>query len=486
MPTLNKLDLEELQKSPPNEILEILNKFEGQIKSDLPKSREEDHVGVPIVDWLASQVLFVHEAWKFIKSQGYSDEAGLWILEMLSLPECIRRAKRKWQKKRLIEEALFKRNLRWRDILGCRKKSRVVETYQRNPDFNFFPRQLTPYISDIPCSRKWPNPWGYPRVVEITLQILSSTQSGGPLLPIQTGSSFSFFIQIFTNRGGLILDLPRDYKKNACIEMLKKWRDLLDHHISSLNNDSLPISYSEDQLKIVGLTGWGSPLFHNVRDTPALINAIQKLRNQLEKDMDRLESDKIRPSKRSAIMQKYFHVPQITWVVPVSTIPSDLSPGLLGMVLGAWLSEHYLLSRKGKRSIRRFIEQKILVMNPEMTVDKVRQLDRKLLKRLGQFNRPLRGRSIHSYLRYFSRQGELSKQWEILEGDMGHYKEDVKQIPFGTILKRIPKGERLRLAQRLGCNPKTISRHFRSYREERGFKNTLETWKRFKKKVCRK
>jgi len=448
---LNKKDLRELQKRSPNEILDILKKLEAQIKSKSPKSKEEDYVGVPVVDWLVSQVLFVRKAWRFLKVQVSSIEEALWLLEMLSLPECLRRTSRIWKKERLIEEALVKGNLRWRDVLRCRRKSDSVESYPRTPNFNFYPRQLTPYISSIPCSRKWPNPWGYPRVIEFSLQILSSTQKGGALVPIQRGASFSFFIEIFTNRSSLIFDLPRKYESGECIDQLNQWKDLLDRHISSLKKDSSQISSHEEQSKIVGLIGWGSPLFYNIRDTQSLYKACQKLRMQLEKDIARLQGGKIRPSQRSTILQKHFHVPHMTWFVPLRTIPSDLSPDFLAMVLGAWLSKHDMLSRKEKEGIKRFFERKILFRAPDLTTDKARMISEEAFNRLGQFNRPLQGKSIGAYFGLTFRRRHSQNPKETRWEDMDQFEETSNQTPLGTILKRIPKGERLRLAKRLGC-----------------------------------
>jgi hypothetical protein len=487
MTNRKEIELSDLQKKTPDEILAALKTLEDRVRSRLPEFKEEDRSGVPLVDWLVSQVLFVRNAWQFIKTDVHSDEEALWLLEMLSLPECLRRAKRNWQKKRLIEEALVHNNLRWRDVLGCRKKVATVERYPRTPDFNFHFRQLTPYGSKFYCPIKWPNPWGYPRLAEVMLQIRPGIYNGGPLSPIQAGSSISFFIQIFTNNGVLILDQPRTWDKKVCIEQLTVWKDLLDQHLSHLKKESAPHSpLKERDTSVVGLMGWGRALFPDVRDYHSLYQAVERLQDQLRADIERIKQGKAVQSRRARILQKYYAVPFITWFVQVRVLPFDLEPGMMAMVLGAWLSKIGMLSAREKRMVRNCAEQKIYFLNPKVDTDHARTLSSELVKRLGQFDRPLLGKSIHAYVWRFLRRGRFPNVIASLSESENYDEEDIESKRPLKITKRIPKGQRKRLAIRLGCHPKTVDRRYKEYCKKKKVTPCLVVWKNFSKNVLRK
>lgn len=494
-----QFDPADLREKSPEKAFESLDVLETQIRNKVSQLRSGDErsafpVGVPFVDWLVDQILFVSEAWTLLQAQGLPDGDALWLLEMLSLPECQRRARRKWQRKRLLQEALVKENLRWRDVLLNRRRGENVGYVPRQ--LQFHTRQLTPYGSAIRSPKRWPSPWKFP--LDLFLSIHSWPAGGGSTLqPLRSGSSLSFSIQLRTPVGTLLLDIPRDYNNEQCVKQLLYWRDQLDRCLARLEDGSLAVpSPGEGEKRFTGLLGWGRA-FAEAHDTESLRGVWRELRRDLNQDIERLSQRKLKRSKWAAIMQKHFAIPLAMSPKPKWVLPLDLQGVFLPMFIAVWMFMQGLLSIRQRRRVVTLIERELLLLDPEIEPQRAHSLVPEVIWRLGRFNRPLRGASVRYYLRLVLRRGRLSNREDIRERRAENFENEMetaigseKLLDLESIYtpdrKRVPRGSLQEVARRLGCVPRTVARRYRRYCQRRKLSPaSLAAWACFRKDLSR-
>ena len=504
MSELSQMNLDAIRRKPPHEALHDLNHIETTIRQsvqarDSVQKVDQLRLPVPVVEWLVDQIVFQRAAWEWIQVYKLPDEDVLWLLEMLALPECMRRARRRWQRTWLVEEALVQSNLHWRDVLSCRQRTSPIRRVPRTGAFQFYPRQLGPYQSPFRSPKRWPNPWKIP--FDFLLTIKGPGAEGGHLLqPLLHGSSLTFTIELRTLTGSLFLDFPRDYNGAECIQQLHQLRSFIEQCVMREQTDGAVHSAEQEHQEYVGFLG-------RVRLGPApdMAGLRQQWREypaEIERDIERLHKPKLRKAQRAAILQRHFMIPATISLKPIHLLPLDLPTNALLIVIAAWMMERDLLSLHERRTVRHYVATRLLQLNSEMSPEQAQQLIPEVIQRLGNFARPLRGASVGAYLARVERRKAPG-----IQEDLGDYSPEVEEVESeheedsvlmesvkqkGTTrsrllpaTRRVPRGSLQRVAQRLGCHPKTVTRRYQRYCRTRKLTLGLEAWHIFQKHLSR-
>ena len=504
MSELHHIHLAAIRQKPPHEALQDLIQVETAIRQSVHRSKsaqkaEQMPPAVPVVEWLGDQIVFLRAAWEWLQVRKLSDEDTVWLLEMLSLPECWRRTLRKWQRTRLLDEALLQSNLHWRDVLSCRQRTDRMRHIPRTGAFQFYPRQLGPYQSPCRCPKRWPNPWKLPFDFFLTIK-WPGAEGGSLLQPLLSGSSFSFTIELRTLTGSVFLDVPRDYNGAECIRQLQQLRSCIDQCVVRDQTDSALRSAEPEPQEYVGLLG-------RVRHGPApdVVSLRQQWRAyaaNLERDIARLRNPKLRRAQRAAILQTHFMIAATMSLKPIHLLPLDLSIDVLPLVVSAWMMERDLLSFHERRTVKRYVVAQLLQRNGDMTPSQAQRLVREVIQRLGNFARPLGGDSIRAYLRQVVRREAPAIQHGLcdnvtemdeIEGEAvedSALMESVKPKgqPRSRLMpakRRVPRGSLLRQAQRVGCHPKTIARRYQRYCREKRLIPSADSWRKYRRYTSR-
>lgn len=504
MSELHQINLAAIRQKSPHEALQDLVQVETAIRQSVDLSEsvqkaEQMRLLVPVVEWLGDQIVFLRAAWEWVQVRKLSDEDTLWLLEMLALPECWRRSLRKWQRTRLLDEALVQSNLHWREVLSCRQRVDHIKHIPRTGAFQFYPRQLGPYQSPFRCPRRWPNPWKIP--FDFLLTIKWPGAEGGSLLqPLLSGSSLSFTIELRTLTGSVFLDVPRDYNAAKCIQQLEQLRSFIEQCVVRDQTDRALLSAEPEQQEFVGLLGRV-----HLGPAPDVVSLRQQWRAyaaDLERDIERLRNPKLRRAQRAAILQTHFMIAATMSLKPINILPLDLPIDVVPMVISAWMMERDLLSFHERRTVKRYFVAQLFQLNMDMTPDQAQRLVREVIQQLGNFARPMRGDSLRAYLRQVVRRNAPAT-----ENGLSDDETDVEQIeseaeedsalmesvkPRGQprsrlepARRRVPRGSLLRQAQRVGCHPKTIARRYQRYCREKGLIPSADSWRKYQRYTAR-
>ena len=480
MTLLMKTDAAQLRRESPDEIICVLRDLEAEISNKLNSDplRETARTGIPLLDWLVDQVGFVAEVWR----RGIRDENDLWLMEMLSLPECLRRARSQWQRRDLCDHALVKDNLTWRKVLLSRKKKDPVEIYPRSLlDFHFW--DLIPYRSEA----RWPHIWRFPAYLSLHRHQPEFSSHVGTLIPmgVLPDNKGFFTIELTLPYDRYILDSPRTYDQQSVLALLKTWEEIAKANISRLTDD---VAHSPSALagREAGELTEQTRQKSDLRDTQILKQFEKQILASLDKDIKRLQdTSQMSASKRSRILQKYLSIPMVKFLTPVKILPLDSSPNIVAMILGSTLFERGIFKRNQRAEFLRFLQKQFLIFDTgndsgRMTERKRRLAEdrpiglnrlgpllRPVIKILASFNRPLRGQSVKAYLGLMLQRA----------------RPDQMEVANRC---RVPKGELQRLGKILGRSPRTVSRFYREFYEEKGYPPSPDTWKKFKKAKMRK
>jgi len=404
----SRISSKDLRSRPPELILRELESIEREIFNQVRKGLQERRSGVRLLDWLVDQVLFVVEVQKW----ELRTEDDLWLLEMLSLPECVRQARLAWQKAALINHALIKGNLRWQDVMRCRSRRDLnsISIWPR-ASIDLAPRQLGPYIAGSLPPRGFPFHGTYRADLTLKMQqLIVPLQDRGLLTPVHPLPDGLTCLTVEITLGTIrkpasnftvFLDLPRQNDPAAVSAALEQMLSLIDITLQNWDQgaaDGLANSAHQEHNKQIQLNA----------PTIQLMSTLRRLRRNILADIPRLRRFRKRRSGTTKLLQKYLRIPQATYRTSVRVLPVDCQESLLPVILGAWVYE--LMTRREKHQFRQYVWKQLFFLsastlgtergkNEAIDFDKMGALVPGIIKALRDFNRPFSGASIRAYLR---------------------------------------------------------------------------------------
>jgi len=132
---------------------DLIPVLEGQEREICRRLEAEDasfrRIGIPLIDYAVDQVRFFLEAVRLLRAQGLTEWAVLERAELLSLPECLRRAHAPWQRERLITEAREREWSCWQRVLDARDPASEVGVVPRHAHWPPPTIQFSPYPSTV-------------------------------------------------------------------------------------------------------------------------------------------------------------------------------------------------------------------------------------------------------------------------------------------------------------------------------------------------
>lgn len=414
------------------ELLPELERQEAQIRERL--NTEEASLlrtGVAIVDYAVDQVRFFREAWRAL-GKGLTDLQALERAELLSLPECLRQAETKWKQELVLKYALGGQWLCWQRALDARHPDSEVGVLPRHPGWPVPAIQLSPYRSSVALPS--------PSLVSLEADVnFAYGFSPGPIHPIRPlGPALGWTLNLKFFHGHrwnplcVIVDPPWDLNLTGAQEAMKNMADRLQ----SLADSAATVP---DPPPAGALAQWKT-----------MAGALRTAADQFPSAT---------PSQRAAIFQQCFALPGTIFFTPVAFVTEDMPPDMMAELIGFQLQRVGLLSVHEARRFEKFVELRHMAEDREITPSEARQLG----TRLARFQRPLRRRSVTSYVR------------KVLKG---------LRIPR-------PRKERLggrlrRLAAQFGVSTRTVYRRFGAFIRERGFRRDSHAVRLFARHLRRR
>ncbi len=348
------------------DLIPTLERQEHAIRERL--EREEASLlrtGVPLVDYAVDQVRFFLEALRLLRADGLTQYDALERAELLSLPECLRRASAPWQRERLIKEARERQWLCWQRILDARHPDSMVGVLPRHPGWPVGTIQFSPYPSTIGA---------HDLTSVVTLEADVAFAFGLPRNPVhpfrELTPALGWSLQlVFSGFVRVLIDPPWDRNMPAARVALREMADHLEQLAESAAG-------AADPPPTQALKHWRN-----------VAKALRGAANRLAHTTGR---------GRAAILQQCFSLPGLVWSAsPFAFVTDDMPPDLMAERIGFALKATNVLSPDEWRRFKKFVELRLLIDHQAagITTDEARQLRTKLMN----FVRPLRVQSARQY-----------------------------------------------------------------------------------------
>ncbi len=405
-------------------VLPALERREQRIRERLQAAEASlPRTGVALIDYAIDQVRFFLEAWRDLKAAGHSDLSGLEYAGLLSLPECLRKAKLKWKKDLLLKYAGSGQWACWQRALDARSATDEVSVVPRQPGWPGSIIQLSPY----------PSATRLPPGAMVTLEAAICHNPGGQPSPVhplrtlqQTPAWWDQFLQrtlawslqlVFYHKRRrrplrVLIDPAWDFDREAAQAALREIAKRTEALAEAASRGPNPFRVEITEC-------WRM-------NAKALLGAANRLVSGS-------------PSEWAAVLQRCFVLPGATYLIPVAFLTQDLPPHLMDILLGFQVKARGLLSVRESRRFDQYVGRR-LQEEYELTPPAAKWLAAKL----AHFQRPLREESVTRYV------NKVLKRFEF------------PQHPR----QRVGRALQL-LATQLGLPIWTVRRQFRMFLEKR-------------------
>ncbi len=412
------------------DLWELLPELERQEHRILKRVRGEEasllRTGVALVDYAVDQVRYFLEGWRGLRADGLTDLAALEQAEFLSLPECLRQAKRQWKKDLLLKYAGSRQWFCWQRVLDARRPTDEVNVLPRQPGWPGATVQLSPY----PSSQR------LPKGAMVTLEAAMHPNPGlqpSPVHPVRKlqfiqGLGDQFIERVITWSLELVLFHKKRSRPPLRIFIDPPWDFDVEAARVALRNLAAQLEATAESAAR--------------RPDPPPEEAIGVCRRDAE--AVRAAADRLGPasaSERAVILQRCFSLPGAIHLSAVTSLTEDLPPDRMGALIGFRLRKAGLLSVREGRRIDKYAERLLLMAHEDLTPAGAKQMG----KKLATFVRPLRQESLTSYERKMLRRIRSPRP----------PKEKV-----GKVLRDLAAQRRMNL--------RTIYRRFATFIKERG------------------
>lgn len=409
---------------------------------------------IPRVDYAVDQLRFFREAWKRVKGGGCSDLEALRQIESLALSECLRRAKTRWQKTRLVRER-ESGNALWPWLLNYR---RPEEWDRWRISWEMMSAiVLGPYPSQAQLRG---NHWA--GLVAWFTPPPSPALPPSLLVPVRQDEGRTWYLELVVDgEVPIIVDIPRPPLGDVELRLsLLLLADRMEQPIESF----------------FSLEWQMHPQTRMALAQALRVKAAQRLS----------------PSECARLLSEVFIVPGFTYPTPVWFLTLDLTAEQMACLVGEALSQSGWLTRREVRQLQRYEESCGLIWTSgkdTVTAD-AGQL---VASRLKHFRRPSRREAFEGFIRKTARRPvpgvgphpvhemDLRDPEDRQEFETSVPAPDVRlqALRSGLPYQPIARGRRKAIRYRYGLNVRTFSRRFSRYCRERGLPKSLEAVRAF-------
>jgi hypothetical protein len=396
--------------------------------------------GVPLIDYAMDQVRFFREAWSLHKEQGLTDLATLERVELLSLPECLRRVRRRrWSRATLMEYALSGEWTCWQSILELKKPSKDLP--------------VMPRVRGWPCGLRLLGP--YPSSTRLRAGPLINLEAEVSLDPTERRDALHPIRPLSVAEG----QPQSPFKWTLCMSIWHRRRGKPPLRIRidppwgfSLEGAQITLRELADRL---GATADGATSAPEPPPDP-VIQYWKQLAEGLRSVAERLPE--LRPGRRAALFERCYEIVGTFDLVPVTFVTDDMPSDLLAQSIGFSLKTGGLLSVREVRTVGRAVEDRLRRDYPDTSPSELRQLHRGL----EGLRRPLRHASVRAYER-----------------------QVLNYLRNRRARRRTLREPLERLSRRLGMHPRTAYRRFKRFLRERGLRRTYRSFRLFSRHLRR-
>ncbi len=412
------------------ELLPALEQEEAEILGRL--QAEETpwlRTGVPMIDYAIDQVRFFQEAWRKLKATGLTDLEALDRAELLTLPECLRQAKSRWQRERLLADAASGQWRLWQRVLFARRPDMNVGLLRRDAELAGQSIQLWPYPTAVTI------PAASVPLLEASIEQDHELQPSPvhPIRSLQPGLCWSLKLDFFPlhrlNRGSggltVLIDPAWEFDLAEALTALRARADDVEAGIELARR----------------------------APHPPPEGVIQQWRAQaaaLRWDVERFAH--ATPSERAAILHRCCAQPETMYLTPVAFVTEDMAPDVMAELMGFPLKAVGLLSVREARRFDEFAVVRHLKDRSDLTVAEARAVR----ARLARFRRPLRQRSVSGY------------EAKVVKG-LRHPRRGRPRL----------RKQLQRIATKHQIHERTVYQRFRTFIETRGLRRDAAAVKRF-------
>lgn len=423
------------------EVLEALRKH--------PYDRSE----IRLVDYAVDQLRFFREAWEQVKASGCPDLEALQQMEGLALPECVRRAKTRWQKNRLVQE-FESGNALWPWLPNYQRREEWDRCRIRREVMSAI--ILGPYPSQAQLRG---NHW-----VGLMASFTPPPSPGLPpslLVPVRQDGGRTWYLELVVDGlVSIIADIPR--APLADVELRSLLRLLADR--------------IEQPIESFFALEWQM-------DPQTRLALAQALREQA--------AQRLSPSQCARLLAEVFVVPGFTYSTSVWFLTLDLTAEQMACLVGEALSQSGWLARREVRQLHRYEEKCGLIWTRGEDAASA-DTGRLVASGLKRFRRPSRREPLEWFIRKTTKGSlpvGLHRVQEIDLRDSREYQESETSAPEPDVqlqalppelpYQPIPRGRCKAIRYRYGLNVRTFSRYFSRYCRERGLPKSLGALRAF-------